>query len=369
MKVPDYLSRIQPTQGEEIELDLNIRTINISAQKQIDFQEAPEKYEELKILKQVVINGWPEDIKHTPKPIKHYWSMRECLPVQDELVTKGECIVIPKSVQSIVLKRIHEAHQGIEKCLLKARQSVYCRGMSRHIENMVRTCEICREHQRKNSKETILIKEQATRSFQNIAADIFEFNCQQFLLVADQYSKMLFIKTTKTVTSANCIGYFKAILAVHVIPERLFTYNARYFVSNKFHNFTTEWEFTHITSSPRYSQSTGFIERMVQTVKKTLQKAKQSKIDSQIVLLGLRTTPLDNHLPSSTKILYGRKIRTRIPTLLNINNPKDNQILDRMNINNKKQQQYYNRNAKDLPYLPTPPLGQDMTQGQFLTGV
>ena len=59
---------------------------------------------------------------------------------------------------------------------------------------MVRTSEICREHQRKNSKETMLIKEQATKPFQNIAADIFEFNRQQFLLVVDQYSKMPFIK-------------------------------------------------------------------------------------------------------------------------------------------------------------------------------
>ena len=75
---------------------------------------------------------------------------------------------------------------------------------------------------------------------------------QQFLLVADQYCKMPFIKTMKTVTCANCIEYFKAIFAVHGIPEQLYTNNAGYFVSNEFHNFTNEWEFTHITSSPRY---------------------------------------------------------------------------------------------------------------------
>ena len=71
---------------------MTIHTVNISAQKQIDLQEATEKDEELKILKQVVINGWPEDVKHTPKPIKHYWSMKECMLVQDELVIKGGCI-------------------------------------------------------------------------------------------------------------------------------------------------------------------------------------------------------------------------------------------------------------------------------------
>ena len=182
----------------------------------------------------------------------------------------------------------------------------------------VRSCEICREHQRKNTKETMIIKEHSTRPFQNIAADIFEYNGQQILLVADQYSKM------KSVTSASCIEYLKAISAVHGIPERLYTDNAKYFVSNEFHNFAIEWEFTHITSSPRYPQSNGFIERMVQTIKNTLKKAKQSKMDYQMALLCLRTTPLDNHLPSPAEILYNRKIRTMIPTLLDKNTVRNN---------------------------------------------
>ena len=51
MKIPDDLSRTQPTQGEETELSLNIHTVNISVRKQIDLHEATEKDEELKILK------------------------------------------------------------------------------------------------------------------------------------------------------------------------------------------------------------------------------------------------------------------------------------------------------------------------------
>ena len=81
----------------------------------------------------------------------------------------------------------------------------------------------------------------------------------------------------------------------------------------------------HITSSPRYPQSNGFIERMVQTVKIILEKAKQSRMDYQMALLNLRTTPLDSQFPSPAEILHSRKIRTKIPTLLNTNNPKDNQ--------------------------------------------
>ena len=66
MKIPDYFSKKQPTQGGEISLDLNIHTVNISAQKQVDLQEATEDDEEIKMLKQVIITGWPEDVKHIP---------------------------------------------------------------------------------------------------------------------------------------------------------------------------------------------------------------------------------------------------------------------------------------------------------------
>ena len=45
-----------------------------------------------------------------------------------------------------------------------------------------------------------------------------------------------------------------------------------------------------------------------------------------MALLSLRTTPFDSHLPSPIEILYKYKIRTRIPMLLNTDNPKDNQI-------------------------------------------
>ena len=163
--------------------------------------------------------------------------MKDCLSVQNGLVTKGECIAIPKSMQNTVLKRIHNAHQGIEKCQLKARNSVYWRGINKGIEMMVWSCEIYREHQRKNTKETMIIKEHSTRPFQNIAANILEFNGQQILLVADQYSKMPFVKTMKSVISTSCIEYLKAIFAVHGIPECLYTDNAKCFVSNEFHNF------------------------------------------------------------------------------------------------------------------------------------
>ena len=53
------------------------------------------------------------------------------------------------------------------------------------------------------------------------------------------------------------------------------------------------WEFEHVTSSPRYAQSNGIIERVIGTVKAVMINAKQSGTDPQLALLCLRSTPLN----------------------------------------------------------------------------
>ena len=65
-----------------------------------------------------------------------------------------------------------------------------------------------------------------------------------------------------------------------------------------------EWGFQHITSSPRYPQSNGFIERQVQTVKNTLDKAVKSGEDPHMSMFCLRSTPIESQLPFPCWITY-----------------------------------------------------------------
>ena len=41
------------------------------------------------------------------------------------------------------LEQIHKGHQGIEKCMLKARESVFWPGISDDIQDTVEKCGIC----------------------------------------------------------------------------------------------------------------------------------------------------------------------------------------------------------------------------------
>ena len=76
---------------------------------------------------------------------------------------------------------------------------------------------------------------------------------------------------------------------------------------------TKEYGFKHITSSPHYLRSNGFIESKVKTIKMTMKKAKATNTDPLMALLCLRATPIDNKLPSPAELLLGRPIQDNLP--------------------------------------------------------
>lgn len=67
-----------------------------------------------------------------------------------------------------------------------------------------------------------------------------------------------------------------------------------------------------MNASSLLDQSNGFIERQIQTIKGTLQKAKQSNTDPDMALIILRAMPIDIHLPS-LDLLNMRKMKSNLP--------------------------------------------------------
>ena len=81
--------------------------------------------------------GWPCECRRLPQELHPYWNFWEDLSVKDGLVTKGSSLLIPSTLRQKVLKQIHEGHQGMEKCMLKAKESVFWPGISDAIQEAV----------------------------------------------------------------------------------------------------------------------------------------------------------------------------------------------------------------------------------------
>ena len=123
--------------------------------------------------------------------------------------------------------------------------------------------------------------------------------------------------------------------------------------SAEFSHFAKQWGFKHVTSSPRFPQSNGEVERGVRTVKNLLQKAE----DPAKGLLASRSTPLACKF-SPAQLLMGRKLRNSVPmfhTELNPHWPDLEKLHARESESKLKQQSNFNLRHKATPLTPLMP--------------
>ena len=104
-----------------------------------------------------------------------------------------------------------------------------------------------------------------------VGTDLFNFNGKDYLLLCDYFSKFPFVcRLRQNCSSEAVIDQMKQIFSEQGIPLIVRSDNGPHYTSHAFRNFTQTHAFSHITSSPHYSQSNGFIEEQIKTVKRTL---------------------------------------------------------------------------------------------------
>ena len=147
--------------------------------------------------------------------------------------------------------------------------------------------------------------------------------------------------------SKTVVDLTKQIFSKHGILEIVRSDNGPHF-QGYYKTFSEDYGFEHVTSSPHYPRSNGFIESQVKIVK-TLQKAKKSNIDPNIALLCLRSTPIDGQLSSPAELLFGRQVQDNLPKKVKLSPSRD--VFVRLQEKQAKQKYYYDRSTKRLPSL------------------
>uniref|UniRef100_H3AFM5 Integrase catalytic domain-containing protein n=1 Tax=Latimeria chalumnae TaxID=7897 RepID=H3AFM5_LATCH len=140
----------------------------------------------------------------------------------------------------------------------------------------------------------------------------YHLDKENYLAMIDYYSRFIEISRLQDTASGTVVNHIKSQFSRRGIPEVLISDNGPQF-SVEFANFSKSYEFKHTTSSPKYPQSNGMLERAIQTIKKLFKKAKSDHKDPYLALLDLRNIPLEG-LGSPAQMLMGRRTRTLIPT-------------------------------------------------------
>ena len=171
------------------------------------------------------------------------------------------------------------------------------------------------------------------------------------MLVVDYYSKYPLVRKLKDFSSQEIINLTKQIFGELGIPERLISDNGPHYSSTLFKQFSREWEFEHYTSSSRYPQSNGLAERCVQAIKYAMQKAASSNRDWDMVLLYLRSTPIDHVIPSPSELLFNRKLVGNLAVKCPNNASQKEKIATRLYQMQSYQKSQHDQHIRDLPNI------------------
>ena len=306
-----HLNEVDDThEAFDAQVHLVVTNLPVSDQKMSDLQTSTAFDPNMQQLLAVIKEGWPDHQNSCPSSVKPFWNYRDELSVMEGLIFKGERIVIPVALRKDMLKQDHIGHMGMVKCKNRAKEVMFWPNMNSQMEDIVSNCPACTEHQSSNPKEPMIAHELPKRPWENVAADLFMLENEQYLILVDYYSRYFERERMCTTTSSAIINKLKAIFVRHGIPEKLVSDNSPQFSTQEFAHFANEWDFSQITSSPNYPQSNGLVEKSVHIAKKLLKKSKSDNRDPYLGLIELRNTPLDN-LAALAQLLMSRSLCSR----------------------------------------------------------
>ena len=310
--------------------------------------------ETLQLLMNTILKGWPEDRLKLSPQLTPYYSMRDELSIYDGLVFKGERLVVPQGLRAEIKQDIHASHAGVEGCLRRARESVYWPGMNSELRHWISTCEPCRMFEVSHGKETLMSHDIPQRPWEKVAVDLFTQDQKEYLVTVDYYSGYWELDKLCSTDSRTVVSKLKAHFARHGSPCQLISDNGPQFVAAEFQKLTKEWDIEHMVTSPYNSKANGKVEAAVKSAKKLLRKTAKGGDDFYLGLLAERNIPSQGVGSSPVQRLMNRRTRTLLPTTGPLLEPRTlNTSHEREKLKDvkKRQAQYYNANAHDLPQL------------------
>ena len=184
-----------------------------------------------------------------------------------------------------------------------------------------------------------------------MGADLFSFDIYNYLIVVDYFTGFWEVDRLQPDTlSCTVINKLRPLFARHGIPYVVVTDNGPHFASQEFAEFSEQWGFQHMTSSPNYRQSNGKAESAVKAAKLILKKCRHSGDDAWLAVLEHRNTPTQGLNSSLAQRLFERYTRTVLPVAPSTPKPQptDPSFAARLKSRQEQQAATYNRHATPL---------------------
>ena len=223
------------------------------------------------------------------------------LSIESGLIICGNRIIVPKEMRPEMLQYIHKGHQGKERCLLGARNTVFWPKMTYDIQQLIEKC-ICQEY---GKSQPIIGTTQELPPFpwDTLVTDMFLWEKMDFLIVVDVFSKYIIVRKLPNSTLAAVCIELSMIVTELGLPHIIRSDNSPCYNSKEFQQSLQCCSITHQTSSPNHPRSGGFVERMVEVARKLMDKAGKEGKPWISGLFDYRITPQSGSIASPLHLL------------------------------------------------------------------
>lgn len=294
----------------EMEAEYTGMNYRLMPDTEIQLRQEIQKDAILSKLCTTIIQGWPDDKQELDETLSPFWTYRDELSAQNGIIYKGAQVMVPPSMYTDMLKKIHANHFGAESNTRMAREVLFWPGMAKAIQDMCHACSKCAQYGSTAPKEPMKSLPIPTLPWQLISQDLFNFEGESFLVTVCHFSDWIEVDKLENTLSATIVNKTKSHFARFGIPEICHTDNGPQFISKEYVDFATNYGFKHTTSSPYHSQGNGRAEAAVKVAKGMLHKATHF----ELAMLNYRNTPPQGHTYTPAQRLLCHRTRTTLPT-------------------------------------------------------
>ena len=318
-----------------------------------EIEEASSEDKEFAELRQHIKEGnWKGD-QH-----KQYILVGGELCVIGKLILRGTRIVIPNKLRPRVLSLAHEGHPGIASMKQRLRSKVWWPGIDKEAEKFCKTCYGCQLVSIPANPEPIKSTPLPSGPWQDLAIDLLGLlpSGESVLVIVDYFSRYYEVEIMRSTTSEKVIECLEKIFTTHGLPQSLRSDNGPLFRSEVFERYLEDNGLEHRKTTPLWPQANGEVERQNKSLLKRMKIAqaegKDWKKEVRKYLVAYMSTPHTTTGVSPAELLFGRKMRTKLPELRE--ESIESEMRDRDGEMKAKAKQYADkkRNAQESDLAP-----------------
>ena len=333
--ISDYPSR-HPLKKEpvddEIELYVNFVAMHAcpNALSIEDIRQETEKDPVLQIVADLVQhNTWYKldqssqypAIKEHLQKLLPYRNIRHQLTYHNNLILKQNRIVIPETLEAIVLQLAHIGHLGITKTKSLLRSKVYFPKLDEKIENLIKYCAACQVQSKPVRPAKLSVTPTPTEVWETTNIDYLGPLPYGFYLIVliDQLSKFPVVEPIRNTSADLLINFLQRTISTFGIPKTVISDNGPPFKSFKIRQFFRKLRIKHQRITPLWpqanAQAENFMKPLMKAVRTAYLERTEWKKQLQNFLFTYRNTPHCTTNLAPATVMFQRDTSFTIPSL------------------------------------------------------